>query len=42
MSTARSDILERILRRKREELEAARAVVPFAEIQKRAAAAPST
>ena len=34
------DILERILARKREELEAARAAVPFAEMQRRAAAAP--
>jgi len=34
------DILSRILARKREELEAARAAVPFAEIQRRAAAAP--
>jgi indole-3-glycerol phosphate synthase len=39
--TARAapDILERILARKREELEAARAAVPFAEMQRRAAAA---
>ena len=36
-----SDILERILARKREELEAARAAVPFAEMQRRAAAAPA-
>ncbi len=34
------DILSRILARKREELEAARAVVPFAQMQARAAAAP--
>jgi indole-3-glycerol phosphate synthase len=34
-----SDILERILARKREEVEAARAVVPLAEMQRRAAAA---
>jgi indole-3-glycerol phosphate synthase len=34
------DILERILARKRAELEAARAAVPFAEMQRRAAAAP--
>src|SRR5258707_14628107 len=34
------DILERILARKREELEAARAAVPLAEMQRRAAAAP--
>ncbi len=34
------DILLRILARKREELEAARAAVPFAEMQRRAAAAP--
>ena len=30
MTTTRADILERILARKREELEAARASVPFA------------
>jgi len=35
-----ADILDRILARKREELEAARAAVPFAEMQRRAAAAP--
>jgi len=35
-----SDILERILARKREEVEAARAAVPFAQMQQRAAAAP--
>ena len=35
-----ADILERILARKREELEAARAAVPLAEMQRRAAAAP--
>ena len=35
-----ADILERILARKREELEAARAKVPLAEMQRRAAAAP--
>jgi indole-3-glycerol phosphate synthase len=40
MSTGRADILERILARKREELEAARAAVPFAEMQRRAVAAP--
>ena len=34
------DILERILARKREEVEAARAAVPFAQMQLRAAAAP--
>ena len=34
------DILERILARKREELEAARAAVPLAEMQRRAAATP--
>jgi len=34
------DILERILARKRAELEAARAAVPLAEMQRRAAAAP--
>jgi indole-3-glycerol phosphate synthase len=34
-----ADILERILARKREELEVARAAVPFAEMQRRAAAA---
>ena len=35
-----SDILERILARKREELEAARRAVPFAQMQELAAAAP--
>ena len=35
-----ADILQRILARKREELEAARSAVPFAEMQKRAASAP--
>jgi indole-3-glycerol phosphate synthase len=35
-----SDILDRILARKREEVEAARSAVPFAEIQARAASAP--
>ncbi len=35
-----ADILERILARKREELEAARAALPLAEMQRRAAAAP--
>ena len=35
-----SDILERILARKREEVEAARAAVPFAQMQQRATAAP--
>jgi indole-3-glycerol phosphate synthase len=40
MTAARADILERILARKREEVEAARAAVPFAEMQRRAAAAP--
>ena len=35
------DILERILARKRAELDAARAAVPLAEMQRRAAAAPS-
>ena len=35
-----SDILERILARKREEVEAARSAVPFAQMQLRAAAAP--
>jgi indole-3-glycerol phosphate synthase len=37
--TAGSDILDRILARKREEVEAARAAVPLAEMQRRAAAA---
>jgi indole-3-glycerol phosphate synthase len=40
MATGVPDILERILARKREELEAARAAVPFAEMQHRAEAAP--
>jgi indole-3-glycerol phosphate synthase len=40
MTAARANILDRILARKREELEAARAAVPFAEMQRRAAAAP--
>ena len=40
MTGTAADILERILARKREELEAARAAVPFAEMQRRAAAAP--
>jgi indole-3-glycerol phosphate synthase len=40
MAAALPDILERILARKREELEAARALVPFAEMQRRAEAAP--
>ena len=35
-----ADILERILARKREELEAARAALPLAQMQARAAAAP--
>jgi indole-3-glycerol phosphate synthase len=35
-----SDILDRILARKREELEAARSAVPFAQMQARAASAP--
>jgi indole-3-glycerol phosphate synthase len=35
-----ADILERILARKREELEAARSALPFAQMQGRAAAAP--
>ena len=35
-----SDILERILARKREEVEAARSAVPFAQMRLRAAAAP--
>jgi indole-3-glycerol phosphate synthase len=41
--TARAapDILERILARKREEVEAARRAVPLAEMQRRAAAAPA-
>ena len=41
MSSTRADILERILARKRAELEAARAAVPLAEMQRRAAAAPA-
>ena len=40
MTTTRGDILERILARKREEIETARAAVPLAEMQRRAAAAP--
>ncbi len=40
MTGTAADILDRILARKREELEAARAAVPFAEMQRRAAAAP--
>ena len=40
MASAGSDILDRILARKREEVEAARAAVPIAEMQRRAAAAP--
>jgi indole-3-glycerol phosphate synthase len=40
MTGTAADILERILARKREELDAARAAVPFAEMQRRAAAAP--
>jgi indole-3-glycerol phosphate synthase len=40
MTGPAADILERILARKREELEAARAAVPFAEMQRRAATAP--
>ena len=40
MSTTGADILDRILARKREELEAARGAVPFAEMQRRAAVAP--
>lgn len=39
-ATAVLDILQRILARKREELESARAAVPLAEMQQRAAAAP--
>jgi indole-3-glycerol phosphate synthase len=39
MAAGVPDILERILARKREELEAARAAVPFAEMQRRAEAA---
>ncbi len=41
MTSARADILERILARKRAELEAVRAAVPLAEMQRRAAAAPA-
>ncbi len=41
MTSPRADILERILARKRAELEAARAAVPLAEMQRRAAAAPA-
>lgn len=40
MSASGADILDRILARKREEVEAARAAVPLAEMQRRAAAAP--
>ena len=40
MAAGVPDILERILARKREEVEAARAAVPFAEMQRRAEAAP--
>ncbi|HTP62805.1 MAG TPA: indole-3-glycerol phosphate synthase TrpC, partial [Burkholderiales bacterium] len=40
MTTTRADILHRILARKREEVEAARAAVPLAEMQRRATAAP--
>jgi indole-3-glycerol phosphate synthase len=40
MAAGVPDILERILARKREEIEAARAAVPFAEMQRRAEAAP--
>jgi indole-3-glycerol phosphate synthase len=40
MAAAEPDILERILARKREELEASRAAVPLAEMQRRALAAP--
>lgn len=39
-ATAVLDILQRILARKREELEAARATVPLVEMRRRAAAAP--
>jgi indole-3-glycerol phosphate synthase len=40
MTGTAADILERILARKREELDAARSAVPLAEMQRRAAAAP--
>ena len=40
MAATGSDILDRILARKREEIEAARAALPLAEMQRRAAAAP--
>ena len=40
MTTTRADILHRILARKREEVEAARAAVPLSEMQRRATAAP--
>ena len=40
MTTTGADILDRILARKREELDQARAAVPLAEMQRRAAAAP--
>lgn len=40
MTTIRADILDRILARKREELEAARAAVSFVEMQRRAVALP--
>ena len=40
MTGAAADILERILARKREELEAARAAVPLAQMRQRAASAP--
>ena len=40
MTTTRADILDRILARKREEVEAARTAVPLAEMQRRAGAAP--
>src|SRR5512132_1187721 len=41
MNATRADILERILARKREEVEAARSSVPLAEMQRRAGAAPA-
>ena len=40
MTKTAADILDRILARKREELEAARAAAPLAEMRRRAAAAP--
>ena len=40
MAAGVPDILERILARKREEIEAARTAVPIAEMRSRAAAAP--